>query len=161
VWTGARQRGVQLHGLRDAVGIWANRYGQRAWLHQLNPVVTGEMEDAVLQTIARLDGTPFPSTAALARGGCPAGCRSPGARAAGPNWRRLTAQVLTPYAAEPADGDRDLSPAEARWVADTRLFWRFGGGYSLQQSTRPQALAYGLADSPVAQLAWILDWPIS
>jgi hypothetical protein len=65
--------------------------------------------------------------------------------------------TFTPYAAEPADGDRDLSPVEAQWVADTRLFWRFGGGYSLQQSTRPQTLAYGLADSPVAQLAWILD----
>ena len=66
VWTGARQRGVQLHDLRDAVGIWANRYGQRAWLRQLEPVVTAAMEDAVLQTVARLDGTPFPSTAQLA-----------------------------------------------------------------------------------------------
>ncbi len=66
VWTGTRQRGVQLHDLRDAVGIWANRYGQRAWLRQLDPVVTAEMEDAVLQTVARLDGTPFPSTAQLA-----------------------------------------------------------------------------------------------
>jgi hypothetical protein len=65
-WTGARHRGVQLHNLRDAVGVWGNRYGQRAWLRQLDPVVTGEMEDAVLRTIARLDGTPFPSTAQLA-----------------------------------------------------------------------------------------------
>ncbi|GAB7328362.1 hypothetical protein MBLNU13_g00350t1 [Cladosporium sp. NU13] len=35
-------------------------------------------------------------------------------------------------------------------------------GYSLQQSTRPQTLGYGLADSPVAQAAWIyekyVDW---
>src|SRR5262244_3589453 len=45
---------------------WAARYGQRAWLRQLDPEVTGEMEDAVLRTIARLDGTPFPSTARLA-----------------------------------------------------------------------------------------------
>jgi hypothetical protein len=66
VWTGARQRGVQLHDLRDAVLTWAGRYGQRAWLRQLDPGVTGEMEDAVLRTIARLDGTPFPSTARLA-----------------------------------------------------------------------------------------------
>jgi hypothetical protein len=65
-WTGARQRGVQLHDLRDAVNVWATRYGQRAWLRQLDPVVSGEMEDAVLRTIARLDGTPFPSTAQLA-----------------------------------------------------------------------------------------------
>jgi hypothetical protein len=65
-WTGARQRGVQLHDLRDAVSVWGGRYGQRAWLRQLDPVVTAEMEDAVLRTIARLDGTPFPSTAQLA-----------------------------------------------------------------------------------------------
>ena len=66
VWTGTRQRGVQLHDLREAVMVWAARYGQRAWLRQLDPPVTGEMEDAVLRTIARLDGTPFPSTARMA-----------------------------------------------------------------------------------------------
>src|ERR671934_169091 len=52
VWAGARHRGVQLHDLRESVIVWAARYGQRAWLRQLDPVVTGEMEDAVLQTIA-------------------------------------------------------------------------------------------------------------
>ena len=66
VWTGTRHRGVQLHDLREAVIVWASRYGQRAWLRQLDPVATAEMEDAVLRTIARLDGTPFPSTARLA-----------------------------------------------------------------------------------------------
>jgi pimeloyl-ACP methyl ester carboxylesterase len=30
-------------------------------------------------------------------------------------------------------------------------------GYSVQQSTRPQTLGYGLADSPVGQLAWIAE----
>src|SRR6201982_3026818 len=66
VWSGARHRGVQLHDLRDAVMVWATRYGQRAWLRQLDGEVTREMEDAVLQTIARLHGTPFPSTPKLA-----------------------------------------------------------------------------------------------
>ncbi|GIJ24072.1 hypothetical protein [Micromonospora lutea] len=66
LWTGTHQRGVQLHDLRDAVGIWANRYGQRGWLRQLEPPADGEMERSVLRTIARLDGTPFPSTAQLA-----------------------------------------------------------------------------------------------
>ena len=42
-------------------------------------------------------------------------------------------------------------------MADTRRFWRYGGGYSLQQSTRPQTVAYGLVDSPVALLTWVLD----
>jgi hypothetical protein len=66
VWSGIRQRGVQLHELRGAVLVWANRYGQRAWVRQLDRPVTREMEDAVLRTIARMDGTPFPSTARLA-----------------------------------------------------------------------------------------------
>ncbi|MFC4584885.1 hypothetical protein [Sphaerisporangium corydalis] len=66
LWSGAHQRGVQLHDLRDAVVVWATRYGQRGWLRQLDRPVTREMEDALLRTIARLDGTPFPSTARLA-----------------------------------------------------------------------------------------------
>ncbi|MEV6283424.1 hypothetical protein [Kribbella sp. NPDC051770] len=66
VWTGNHQRGVQLHDLRDAVTTWAHKYGQRAWLRQLDHEVGKEMEDAVLRVVARLDGTPFPSTARLA-----------------------------------------------------------------------------------------------
>src|SRR3954452_9087755 len=65
VWTGTRHRGVQLHDLRAAVEQWAHRYGQRTWLRQLDGEVTPEMESALLRTIARLDGTPFPSTVAL------------------------------------------------------------------------------------------------
>ncbi|GIH12830.1 hypothetical protein [Rugosimonospora africana] len=66
LWSGGHQRGVQLHDLRDAVIVWATRYGQRAWLRQLDRPVTREMEDNLLRTVARLDGTPFPSTARLA-----------------------------------------------------------------------------------------------
>ena len=62
VWTGARRRGVQLHDLREAVMVWAARYGQRAWLRQLDPAVTSEMEDAALRTIARLTAR-FPGLA--------------------------------------------------------------------------------------------------
>ena len=68
LWSGSRHRGVQLHDMRDSVTVWANKYGQRAWLRQLEPEATREMEDAVLRTIARLDGTPFPSTTRLASG---------------------------------------------------------------------------------------------
>lgn len=66
MWTGQHQRGAQLHNLRDAVLVWARKYGQQARLRQLDHPVTREMEDAVLRTVARLDGTPFPSTARLA-----------------------------------------------------------------------------------------------
>ena len=66
VWTGCHHRGVQLHDLREAVVQWCGRYGQRAWLRQLEATMTTERENAVLRTVARLDGTPFPATAALA-----------------------------------------------------------------------------------------------
>jgi hypothetical protein len=66
MWSGTHQRGAQLHDLRDAVVTWHDKYGQRAWLRQLDHPVTREMEDAALRTVARLDGTPFPSTAKLA-----------------------------------------------------------------------------------------------
>ncbi|MGX6605546.1 hypothetical protein ACWKSP_25960 [Micromonosporaceae bacterium Da 78-11] len=66
LWSGTFQRGVQLHDLRDAVTVWAQRYGQRGWLRQLEPSVPKAMEDQVLKTVARLDGTPFPSSAQLA-----------------------------------------------------------------------------------------------
>jgi hypothetical protein len=66
VWSGKHQRGVQLHDLRDAVTQWSERYEQRAWLRQLDVPVTAEMEAGVLRTIARMDGTPFPATIALA-----------------------------------------------------------------------------------------------
>ncbi|MFC3897760.1 hypothetical protein ACFOWZ_40360 [Lentzea rhizosphaerae] len=66
MWSGTHQRGAQLHDLRDAVVTWHDKYGQRAWLRQLDHAVSREMEDAALRTVARLDGTPFPSTAKLA-----------------------------------------------------------------------------------------------
>jgi hypothetical protein len=66
MWSGTRHRGAQLHDLRAAVLRWATRYGHRVWLRQLDRPVTREMEDAVLRSIARLDGTPFPSAARLA-----------------------------------------------------------------------------------------------
>jgi hypothetical protein len=66
LWSGTHHRGAQLHDLRDAVLVWATKYGHRAWLRQLDHPLTREMEDAVLRTIARLDGTPFPSTVRLA-----------------------------------------------------------------------------------------------
>jgi len=68
MWTGRRQRGVQLHDLKDAVTLWNERYHARAWLRQLHFDVPEQMEDEVLRTIARLDGKPFPTTRGLAQG---------------------------------------------------------------------------------------------
>jgi hypothetical protein len=66
-WTGKHHRGVQLHDLADAVRVWSTKYGQRAYLRQLDAEITPEMEDAVLRVVARLNGTPFPTTVGLAR----------------------------------------------------------------------------------------------
>jgi hypothetical protein len=68
MWSGKRQRGVQLHDLHDAVSLWKERYHARAWIRQLHFDVTKEMEDEVLKVIARLDGKPFPTTRGLAQG---------------------------------------------------------------------------------------------
>ena len=65
-WTGDHHRGVQLHDLREAVTTWQVKYGQGAWVRQLTPEVGREQEDAVLRTIARLDGVSFPTTVGMA-----------------------------------------------------------------------------------------------
>lgn len=65
LWTGTHHRGVQLNDAREAVERWMQTYGQRCWLRQLTPDVTRAQEDRMLRVIARMDGTPFPSTARL------------------------------------------------------------------------------------------------
>jgi hypothetical protein len=65
VWTGEHQRGVQLHQLRDAVRTWDERYGQRAWVRQLDGVLGREHEDRLMEVIDRYDGRPFPRTPGL------------------------------------------------------------------------------------------------
>jgi hypothetical protein len=68
VWTGERQRGVQLHLLRDAVTTWDERYGQRAWMRQLQGgALERHHEDRLIEMIERFDGRPFPTMPRLAR----------------------------------------------------------------------------------------------
>jgi hypothetical protein len=67
VWTGKRQRGVQLHLLGDAVRTWNERYGQRAWVRQLEGTIERRHEDRLMEVIDRFDGKPFPTTLGLAR----------------------------------------------------------------------------------------------
>jgi hypothetical protein len=99
MWTGRHQRGVQLHDLRDAVTVWSSRYRQRAWLRQLEPPATREMEDAALGMIARLNGMPFPSSAQLL-------------------WRWLRGRVPTRRAA-PSGGHVGAGPADGRTALET------------------------------------------
>jgi hypothetical protein len=67
VWTGERQRGVQLHLLRDAVTTWNERYRQRAWVRHLEGTIERHHEDRLMEVIERFDGRPFPTTPGLAR----------------------------------------------------------------------------------------------
>ncbi len=52
--------------------------------------------------------------------------------------------------ADPTADERDALSAAAHYR-------KWDSGYAKQQSTRPQTLGYGLADSPVGQLAWIME----
>jgi pimeloyl-ACP methyl ester carboxylesterase len=51
----------------------------------------------------------------------------------------------------------DITPAEQKALEDSARHQKVGTGYSTQQSTRPQTLGYGLADSPAGQLSWIVE----
>jgi len=50
-----------------------------------------------------------------------------------------------------------LSKEEHEGLKRTIQFNLKGTGYQLEQSTKPQTLSYGLNDSPVGLLAWILE----
>jgi pimeloyl-ACP methyl ester carboxylesterase len=62
-----------------------------------------------------------------------------------------------PLAMPPKNLKDDLPEDEQRALAAMAEHRRWGTGYSKQQSTRPQTVGYGLVDSPVAQLAWIIE----
>jgi pimeloyl-ACP methyl ester carboxylesterase len=51
----------------------------------------------------------------------------------------------------------NLSELEQAALASLQYYQEHDSGYSKQQSTRPQTLGYGLADSPIGQAAWILE----
>ncbi|MDQ0380886.1 epoxide hydrolase family protein [Amycolatopsis thermophila] len=56
----------------------------------------------------------------------------------------------------PRDTD-ELTGEERERLAHGERYQRELSGYMKQQSTRPQTLAYALHDSPVGQLAWIVE----
>jgi hypothetical protein len=67
VWTGERQRGVQLHLLADSVTNWNQRYRQRAWVRHLDGAIERHHEDRLMEVIDHFDGRPFPTTPGLVR----------------------------------------------------------------------------------------------
>jgi pimeloyl-ACP methyl ester carboxylesterase len=65
--------------------------------------------------------------------------------------------VNMPIARPPAGAMENPTDEEKEALAAMDYHQRWGTGYSKQQSTRPQTVGYGLVDSPVAQLAWIVE----
>lgn len=66
VWTGTRHRGAQLHRLEHAVGVWAHRYGQRAWVRHLDITPSRAMENRALEVVNEYSGRAFPRAPSLA-----------------------------------------------------------------------------------------------
>jgi len=65
----------------------------------------------------------------------------------------LNMPIVTP---DPATMN-DLTEREKSALAGMQHYADWDSGYSKQQSTRPQTLGYGLADSPSGQAAWIVE----
>lgn len=59
--------------------------------------------------------------------------------------------------APPPDLMGDLDDAEKLYLARFGWYQAKDSGYSAQQATRPQTLGYALTDSPVGQMAWIVE----
>ncbi len=57
----------------------------------------------------------------------------------------------------PLTPPEEMTEAETAAVAAFGHYQQWEAGYSTQQSTRPQTLGYGLADSPIGQMAWIVE----
>lgn len=65
--------------------------------------------------------------------------------------------VNMPVAFPPPNQTGVLTEEEMGFIGRLRAYKAQESGYSAQQSTRPQTLGYGLADSPSGQAAWILE----
>lgn len=65
--------------------------------------------------------------------------------------------VNMPIVAPDNETMSNLTAAEQKALEDMSAYIETGSGYSKQQSTYPQTLGYGLADSPVGQMAWVVE----
>lgn len=62
-----------------------------------------------------------------------------------------------PMAPPPEGGLGDLSTGDQEALAALAHYEKWESGYAKQQTTRPQTLGYSLTDSPVGQMAWIVE----
>ena len=118
-------------GVPEIAEMWTTlmeRLGYERWVAQ-----GGDWGSAVTTAIGRL------ATAADGAHGC------------------VGIHLNMPVAAPTPEAMSDPSPADQAAMAAFMRYQEVESGYSKQQSTRPQTLGYGLTDSPVGQLAWILE----
>jgi pimeloyl-ACP methyl ester carboxylesterase len=52
---------------------------------------------------------------------------------------------------------QDLNEVEKKFIERGQQFFQAEGAYAIEQSTKPQTLAYGLNNSPVGLAAWIIE----
>jgi pimeloyl-ACP methyl ester carboxylesterase len=69
----------------------------------------------------------------------------------------LAAIHLTMPQVVPDEMPANLTRAEQRAVEQLKYFREKNYGYFVEQANRPQTVAYGLADSPAGQAAWLYD----
>jgi pimeloyl-ACP methyl ester carboxylesterase len=70
----------------------------------------------------------------------------------------LTAMHLTDVGYPTGKEDvKTMSQAEQKYLAFVQQWMFTEGGYVMVQSTKPQSLAFGFCDSPVALAAWIVE----
>lgn len=71
---------------------------------------------------------------------------------------RVLALHISAVAPKPdRPGDLEATPAEAEYYRRAATWSRDEGGYQAIQSSKPQTLAFGLADSPVGLASWIVE----
>jgi hypothetical protein len=71
--------------------------------------------------------------------------------------RCIGIHVNMPVAFPGPDQMSDLTERELGALASMQFYNDHDSGYSKEQSTRPQTVGYALVDSPVGQLAWIIE----
>lgn len=62
-----------------------------------------------------------------------------------------------PLGRPPAESKENPTEEDLAAFAGGKFYNDWDSGYSKQQSTRPQTLGYGLVDSPVGQMTWIVE----
>lgn len=69
----------------------------------------------------------------------------------------LAGHITLPLVAPDPSTLESPLPEEVDALNAMQFYSEWDSGYSKQQSTRPQTLGYGLADSPAGQLAWVVE----